>query len=169
MAEFKVQIKCMWNSETCQFEKFVGEEQSMEDNEEDEEDDDDAAWEISELLLHHVVQPQQHKDIDAADLHLQHSAASGLGHFFSCPRFSQNLNLSWSCPPHCILNGPCRLSVNHNIWHIFFLTCFALWNCKTRIKIFKEKHYFALKKKLVVFLFLHNCSKQYRLIYNIYM
>lgn len=43
MAEFKVQIKCMWNSETCQFEKFVGEEQSMEANEEDDDDDDDDA------------------------------------------------------------------------------------------------------------------------------
>lgn len=42
MAEFKVQIKCMWNSETCQFEKFVGEEQTMEDKE-DDDDDDDAA------------------------------------------------------------------------------------------------------------------------------
>lgn len=38
-----MQIKCMWNSETCQFEKFVSEEQSMEDNEEEDDDDDEAA------------------------------------------------------------------------------------------------------------------------------
>ncbi|KAA8593291.1 hypothetical protein FQN60_009407 [Etheostoma spectabile] len=40
MAEFKVQIKCMWNSETGEFENVAGEEESMQDNE--EEDDEDA-------------------------------------------------------------------------------------------------------------------------------
>lgn len=39
MAEFKVQIKCMWNSETSEFENIAGEEESMQDNEEEEEDD----------------------------------------------------------------------------------------------------------------------------------
>uniref|UniRef100_A0A3Q3WNM2 Ribosome assembly factor mrt4 n=1 Tax=Mola mola TaxID=94237 RepID=A0A3Q3WNM2_MOLML len=38
MAEFKVQIKCMWNSETGEFENLAGGEESMQDN----EDDDDA-------------------------------------------------------------------------------------------------------------------------------
>lgn len=38
MAEFKVQIKCMWNSETGEFENFAGEEEPMQDN----EDDDDS-------------------------------------------------------------------------------------------------------------------------------
>uniref|UniRef100_A0A3Q1FWI0 Ribosome assembly factor mrt4 n=1 Tax=Acanthochromis polyacanthus TaxID=80966 RepID=A0A3Q1FWI0_9TELE len=42
MAEFKVQIKCMWNSETGEFENFAGEEEPMQDNE-DEDDDDDGA------------------------------------------------------------------------------------------------------------------------------
>lgn len=47
MAEFKVQIKCMWNSETGEFENCAGEEESMQDNEEDEDDDDDdAEWDI---------------------------------------------------------------------------------------------------------------------------
>lgn len=41
MAEFKVQIKCMWNSETGEFESFTGEEEPMQDHEEDEDDDDD--------------------------------------------------------------------------------------------------------------------------------
>ena len=40
MAEFKVQIKCMWNSETGEFENVAGEEESMQGNE--EEDDEDA-------------------------------------------------------------------------------------------------------------------------------
>lgn len=39
MAEFKVQIKCMWNSETGEFEKMATEEEPGED---EEEDDDDA-------------------------------------------------------------------------------------------------------------------------------
>lgn len=43
MAEFKVQIKCMWNSETCEIEKFVDEDQSMDGNKEEEEDDNDEA------------------------------------------------------------------------------------------------------------------------------
>lgn len=38
MAEFKVQIKSMWNSETGEFENFAGEEEPMQDN----EDDDDS-------------------------------------------------------------------------------------------------------------------------------
>uniref|UniRef100_A0A3B4AH13 Ribosome assembly factor mrt4 n=1 Tax=Periophthalmus magnuspinnatus TaxID=409849 RepID=A0A3B4AH13_9GOBI len=44
MAEFKVQIKCMWNSETGEFESFGAEEESVIENEEDddEEDEDDA-------------------------------------------------------------------------------------------------------------------------------
>lgn len=37
MAEFRVQIKCMWNSETGEFENFAGEEEPMQD---DEDDDD---------------------------------------------------------------------------------------------------------------------------------
>lgn len=41
MAEFKVQIKCMWNSETGEFENIAGEEEAMEDNEEADNDDDD--------------------------------------------------------------------------------------------------------------------------------
>ncbi|XP_012736844.2 mRNA turnover protein 4 homolog isoform X1 [Fundulus heteroclitus] len=39
MAEFKVQIKCMWNSETGEFESLAAEEEQMEEKE-DEEDDD---------------------------------------------------------------------------------------------------------------------------------
>jgi len=39
MAEFKVQIKCMWNSETGEFVNLAGEEESMQDNDEDEDDD----------------------------------------------------------------------------------------------------------------------------------
>lgn len=42
MAEFKVQIKCMWNSETGELENFAGEEESMQDDEDDEDEDDDA-------------------------------------------------------------------------------------------------------------------------------
>ncbi|GAA6231989.1 mRNA turnover protein 4 homolog [Lates japonicus] len=42
MAEFKVQIKCMWNSETGEFQNFAGEEESMQENEDEEGDDDDA-------------------------------------------------------------------------------------------------------------------------------
>ncbi|KAM9859916.1 mRNA turnover protein 4 homolog [Aulostomus maculatus] len=38
MAEFKVQIKCMWSSETGEFEKFTDEEKSMQDKDDDEED-----------------------------------------------------------------------------------------------------------------------------------
>lgn len=40
MAEFKVQIKCMWNSETGEFENCAGEEDPMQDIEEEEGDDD---------------------------------------------------------------------------------------------------------------------------------
>lgn len=39
MAEFKVQIKCMWNSETTEFQGLAGEEEPVQD---DEDDDDDA-------------------------------------------------------------------------------------------------------------------------------
>lgn len=39
MAEFKVQIKCMWNSETGEFENFACEEEAMGDNEDDEDDE----------------------------------------------------------------------------------------------------------------------------------
>lgn len=42
MAEFKVQIKCMWNSETGEFENCAGEEEPMQDNEEEDDDDDGA-------------------------------------------------------------------------------------------------------------------------------
>lgn len=47
MAEFKVQIKCMWNSETGEFENFAGEEESMQDEEDDNDDEDDAEWNFS--------------------------------------------------------------------------------------------------------------------------
>lgn len=40
MAEFKVQIKCMWNSETGVFENFAGEEEPMQGNEDDDEPED---------------------------------------------------------------------------------------------------------------------------------
>lgn len=40
MAEFKVQIKCMWNSETGEFQNFASEEESMQDNDEEEDDND---------------------------------------------------------------------------------------------------------------------------------
>lgn len=40
MAEFKVQIKCMWNSETGEFENFAGEEEPMQDNEDDDDNED---------------------------------------------------------------------------------------------------------------------------------
>lgn len=43
MAEFKVEIKCMWNSETGAFDNFASEEESMQDNDE-EDDGDDAEW-----------------------------------------------------------------------------------------------------------------------------
>ncbi|CAG07047.1 unnamed protein product, partial [Tetraodon nigroviridis] len=39
MAEFKVQIKCMWNSETGEFENFAGEEEPMQDNEDDDDNE----------------------------------------------------------------------------------------------------------------------------------
>uniref|UniRef100_A0A672FEP3 Ribosome assembly factor mrt4 n=1 Tax=Salarias fasciatus TaxID=181472 RepID=A0A672FEP3_SALFA len=39
MAEFKVQIKCMWNSETSEFEMFA-EEEPVQDEDVEEEDDD---------------------------------------------------------------------------------------------------------------------------------
>lgn len=42
MAEFKVQLKCMWNSETGEFENLAGEEDNMQ--EDDDDDDDDAEW-----------------------------------------------------------------------------------------------------------------------------
>lgn len=38
MAEFKVQIKCMWNSETGEFENVAGGEEPMDNGEEDDED-----------------------------------------------------------------------------------------------------------------------------------
>lgn len=46
MAEFKVQIKCMWNSETGEFENIAGGEEAMEHDEEadDDDDDNDAEW-----------------------------------------------------------------------------------------------------------------------------
>ncbi|XP_029908140.1 mRNA turnover protein 4 homolog isoform X1 [Myripristis murdjan] len=40
MAEFKVHIRCMWNSETGEFENFAGEEESLQDDEDDEKEDD---------------------------------------------------------------------------------------------------------------------------------
>ncbi|XP_068598555.1 mRNA turnover protein 4 homolog [Brachionichthys hirsutus] len=39
MAEFKVQIKCMWNSETGEFEMCAGEDASMQDSEDNDGDD----------------------------------------------------------------------------------------------------------------------------------
>lgn len=39
MAEFRVQIKCVWNSETGEFENVAGEEEPAQDNEEEEDDD----------------------------------------------------------------------------------------------------------------------------------
>lgn len=41
MAEFKVQIKCMWNSETNEFEKITEEEPPAQ-GEDDEEEENDA-------------------------------------------------------------------------------------------------------------------------------
>ncbi|XP_053171198.1 mRNA turnover protein 4 homolog [Scomber japonicus] len=41
MAEFKVEIKCMWNSETGAFDNFASEEESMQDNDEEDDGDDD--------------------------------------------------------------------------------------------------------------------------------
>ncbi|XP_034022106.1 mRNA turnover protein 4 homolog [Thalassophryne amazonica] len=38
MAEFKVQIKCMWNSQTCNFDDFAEEDVTVQDNEEEDED-----------------------------------------------------------------------------------------------------------------------------------
>jgi len=43
MAEFKVHIKCMWNSETVEFENFASEEEPMQDNEEEEEEEEGGA------------------------------------------------------------------------------------------------------------------------------
>ena len=42
MAEFKVQIKCMWNSETNEFESLANEEEPMQDKDDDDDEDDDA-------------------------------------------------------------------------------------------------------------------------------
>ncbi|KAF3856140.1 hypothetical protein F7725_016863 [Dissostichus mawsoni] len=39
MAEFKVQIKCMWNSETGEFENVAGGEEPMDNGEEDDDED----------------------------------------------------------------------------------------------------------------------------------
>ncbi|XP_075997593.1 mRNA turnover protein 4 homolog [Genypterus blacodes] len=39
MAEFKVQIKCLWNSETGEFQNFGGEEPMAQDNEDEDEED----------------------------------------------------------------------------------------------------------------------------------
>ncbi|XP_061794751.2 mRNA turnover protein 4 homolog isoform X1 [Nerophis lumbriciformis] len=41
MAEFTVQIKCMWSSETCEFENLAGNEAPMQDDEDDKDDDDE--------------------------------------------------------------------------------------------------------------------------------
>lgn len=41
MAEFKVQIKCMWNSETGEFDNLGGEESMEKDEEEEEEIDEE--------------------------------------------------------------------------------------------------------------------------------
>ena len=40
MAEFKVQIKCMWNSETGEFVNVVGGEEPMDNGEEDDDEED---------------------------------------------------------------------------------------------------------------------------------
>ncbi|XP_058487269.1 mRNA turnover protein 4 homolog [Solea solea] len=42
MAEFRVQIKCVWNSETTEIENFAAEEESMQQNEDDNDDGDDS-------------------------------------------------------------------------------------------------------------------------------
>lgn len=42
MAEFKVQIKCMWNSETGNFESFSEEPPSVQEDEDGEEEDEDG-------------------------------------------------------------------------------------------------------------------------------
>ena len=39
MAEFKVEIKCMWNSETGVFDNFTGVEEPPQEEEDDEEED----------------------------------------------------------------------------------------------------------------------------------
>lgn len=42
MAEFKVTIKCMWNSETGDFELLAeGDEEAMQAKDDDDDDDDD--------------------------------------------------------------------------------------------------------------------------------
>ena len=40
MAEFKVQIKCMWMSETGELQNFAGEEESVRENEDDDDEED---------------------------------------------------------------------------------------------------------------------------------
>lgn len=40
MAEFKVTIKFLWNSETGDFQKLVGDEEDEEDEKEEEEEED---------------------------------------------------------------------------------------------------------------------------------
>lgn len=47
MAEFKVQIKCMWNSETGEFHNFASEE-SMQYSE-DESEDEEAEWNVCRI------------------------------------------------------------------------------------------------------------------------
>lgn len=42
MAEFKVKIKCMWNSETTEFQGLAGEEEPELDDHDDDEEDEDA-------------------------------------------------------------------------------------------------------------------------------
>lgn len=149
MAEFKVQIKCMWNSETCNFENFAGEAQSMEDN---DDDDDDAEWDFYIHLLWFFTSfgkpaaAQGHSCWNSSSS--AHCCLWSLSSLFSCPCFSQNLNMSRLCPSHWILNGLNRLSVNHNICCILCLTCFV------SLFLEKKKQHFSFQKKLV-FLFLH--------------
>lgn len=42
MAEFKVTIKFLWNSETGDFQKLIGDSAEEEEEEEEEADDDDS-------------------------------------------------------------------------------------------------------------------------------
>lgn len=41
MAEFKVTVKCMWNSESGDFELLADDEEAMQAKDADEDDDDD--------------------------------------------------------------------------------------------------------------------------------
>lgn len=146
MAEFKVQIKCMWNSETCEIEKFVDEDQSMDGNKEEEEEDDndEAAW---KFCRHPHTPSSSFSQAAAAQGHWCWSSSSSAhcchrsGSFLLVLVPPKTLSLSWLCPPHWVLNGPHKLPVNHNIWHFLFnLLCLRFLYCNTQIKNFRKKH-----------------------------